>query len=440
MPDVVVVGGGLAGLVAARDLANTGREVLLLEGSSRLGGKLRTESVAGLSVDVGAEAVLARRPEALELFAELGEEPVYPTSASSRIWSYGELRRMPRSLMGVPFDVDDLQASGVLSAAGSARARAEVPTLVEGDLSVGDLLAARLGEELVDRLVEPLLGGVYAGHAHEISTAAAVPQLLAMAERGSLLTQAAELPTSTTPVFASLPGGMGRLPALLAGSVDVERSTMVRELNRIPSGWRVNGSIEVEQVVLATPAAATARLLAGVSAVASAEAAMIETASVVVVTMVFRATAIPDRLFDVSGLLVPPIEGRQIKAATNSFAKWDWVRGLDPDVVVLRTSIGRHREVGSIQVDDQALVRASLADLAAMTNIVDTPIATHVQRWGGGLPQYPVGHLDRVARVRAALPEGLAVCGASYDGVGIASVIASARSAVAAITQAECIS
>ena len=102
---------------------------------------------------------------------------------------------------------------------------------------------------------------------------------------------------------------------------------MVRELNRIPSGWRVNGSIEVEQVVLATPAAATARLLAGVSAVASAEAAMIETASVVVVTMVFRATAIPDRLFDVSGLLVPPIEGRQIKAATNSFAKWDWVRG-----------------------------------------------------------------------------------------------------------------
>ena len=120
---------------------------------------------------------------------------------------------MPRSLMGVPFDLDQLAASGVLSPEGLARASTEAATPVDDDVSVGDLVAARLGDELVDRLVEPLLGGVYAGHARRISAAAAVPQLLAMARRGSLLEQASGVPASVAPVFAALPGGMGRLPA-----------------------------------------------------------------------------------------------------------------------------------------------------------------------------------------------------------------------------------
>ncbi|SEB57725.1 oxygen-dependent protoporphyrinogen oxidase [Nocardioides exalbidus] len=440
--------GGIAGLVAARDLAVAGRDVLLLEGSPEVGGKLRSAEVAGLTVDVGAEAMLARRPEGVALVAELGAEVVHPTAATSAVWSRGALRPMPRSLMGVPFDLAQLGASGVLSAEGVARASVEVvDTDVPDDVSVGDLVAARLGDEIVDRLVEPLLGGVYAGHARQISAAAAVPQLLAMARRGSVLEQAAAVPTSAAPVFASLPGGMGRLPALVAdGSFEVRMSAAVRELHRTGSGWRVvlgptthPETVEADAVVLATPAAPTARLLADVAPEAAAGLAAIEAASVAVVTLAFRASDVPDASFERSGFLVPPVERRAIKASTFSFAKWGWVRDLDPDVVVLRTSLGRHGEESTLQAGDDGLVRVSLADLATTAGITAQPVDTHVQRWGGALPQYAVGHLGRVARIRAGIADlpGLELCGAAYDGVGIPAVIGSARRAMASLLPAE---
>lgn len=446
--DAVVVGGGIAGLVAARGIAATGRDVLLLEGSPQVGGKLRSAQVAGLTVDVGAEAMLARRPEGLDLATEIGAEVVHPTTATSAVWSRGALRAMPRSLMGVPLDLDQLAASGLLSPEGLARASHELDTPVGDDVSVGDLVAARLGDELVDRLVEPLLGGVYAGHARRISAAAAVPQLLAMARRGSLLEQAAVIAPSTAPVFASLPGGMGRLPDLVVdgGGFEVRTSATVRALRRTAVGWALTvgptthaETVEADAVVLATPASPAARLLGEVLPEAAAELAAIETASVAVVTLAFRAHDVPDAVFERSGFLVPPVERRTIKASTFSFAKWAWVRDLDPDVVVLRTSLGRHGEEATLQAGDDGLVRVSLADLAATAGITARPLDSHVQRWGGGLPQYAVGHLDRVARIRAALAAqpGLAVCGAAYDGVGIPAVIASARQAVASVTRAE---
>ncbi|GAA1934903.1 protoporphyrinogen oxidase [Nocardioides hwasunensis] len=440
--DVVVVGGGIAGLVAARELAGAGRDVLLLEGAPQVGGKLRSAEVAGLTVDVGAEAMLARRPEGLALAAQIGADVVHPTAATSAVWSRGALRAMPRSLMGVPFDLGQLATSGVLSAEGVARASVEtVDTDLADDVSVGDLVAARLGDEVVDRLVEPLLGGVYAGNARRISAAAAVPQLLAMARRGSVLEQAAALPTSAAPVFASLPGGMGRLPGLVVdgGGFEVRTSATVRALRRTSSGWALTvgptthpETVEADAVVLATPAAPTARLLGEVAPTAADELGGVEAASVAVVTLAFRAADVPDAIFERSGFLVPPLEQLAIKASTFSFAKWGWVRDLDPDVVVLRTSLGRHGEVVTLQASDEGLVRASLADLAATAGITARPVDTQVQRWGGALPQYAVGHLDRVARVRASVADvpGLALCGAAYDGVGIPAVIGSARRAV----------
>ncbi len=446
--DVVVVGGGVAGLVAARDLAASGRDVLLLEASPVLGGKLRSHEVAGQAVDVGAEAMIARRPEGIALAADLGVDLVHPTPATSGVWSRGAVRAMPRSLMGVPFDLDQLAASGVLSPEGLARAAQESDVAVDADVSVGDLVAARLGDELVDRLVEPLLGGVYAGHARRLSAAAAVPQLLAMARRGSLLEQAAAVPTTSGPVFATLPGGMGRLPGVLVdgGGFEARTSATVRALRRTPGGWALTvgpttaeQTIEADAVVLATPASPTARLLADVAPEAAAGLAGIEAASVAVVTLALRAGDVPEELFDRSGVLVPPVERRTIKATTFSFGKWAWVRDLDPDVVWLRTSLGRHREESVLQGDDEALVRVSLLDLAAIAGITAQPVDSHVQRWGGALPQYAVGHLDRVARIRAAVEAhpGLAVCGATYDGVGIPAVIGSARRAVASVTRAE---
>lgn len=443
---VVVVGGGIAGLTAAH-LLGADHDVLLLEGSPVVGGKLLTAQVAGIRVDVGAEAMLNRRPEGVDLARELGVPVVHPTDATSRVWSRGGLRPLPRSMMGVPFDVEDLAASGVLSADGLARARHEVLTPWTGDdVSVGDLVAARLGQEVVDRLVEPLLGGVYAGRAHDISVTAAVPQLAAMAARGSLLEQAAAVPPSDVPVFASIEGGMGLLPGALvdAGRFELRTGTAVRALRHVPGGLELTvGSardpetVTADRVVLATPPAPAARLLGAVAPDSATALGTVETASVAVVTLAFRAEDLPD-LPAMSGFLVPPIERRRIKASTFSFAKWDWVRAAGDGLLVLRTSLGRHGEAASLQATDAELVTASLADLRQMVGIRETPVDTHVQRWGGALPQYAVGHRSLVARVRAGLAgSGVSVCGAAYDGVGIPAVIGSARRAAALAAAAE---
>lgn len=445
------MGAGIAGLSAARDLVAAGHDVVVLESSTRVGGKLRRDQVAGVTVDVGAEAMLNRRPEGVDLARELGLPIEHPTVASSRIWTRGELRPLPRSLMGVPLDVRELEYSGVLSREGLARVREE-PTLwperIDDDISVGELVDRRFGPEVTDRLVEPLLGGVYAGHARLISARASVPQLVTYASRGSILEQAAAIPTTYSgPVFAGIPGGMGLLPESLATGLDVRTGATVRELVRTATGFALTVGpttapelLEADAVVLATPAAPAARLLGAVAPVAAAELAAVESASMVVVTFAFRGDDVPDlAATESSGFLVPPVDGHRVKAATFSFAKWGWVREAGGGLLLLRTSLGRHREELALQAADDELVAWSLEDLAAAVGLTAVPVDTHVQRWGGGLPQYAVGHLDRVARIRAAVAEvpGLAVCGAAYDGVGIPAVIASAHRAAAAVVPDE---
>jgi oxygen-dependent protoporphyrinogen oxidase len=267
-----------------------------------------------------------------------------------------------------------------------------------------------------------------------------VPELVRLAEQGSLLGES--LPVSDVPVFAGLPGGMAGLTEALAGRVEVRTGATVRELARSGDGFTVTVGattapkrLGAEAVVLATPAAPTARLLAGVAPAAAAELGSIEYASMVVVTFAFKAAVISTgSVKESSGFLVPPVDGRAIKASTFSFAKWGWVReaGAAEGLVHLRTSLGRHGEEATLQRSDDELVALSLADLAEAAGITATPEDTHVQRWGGGLPQYAVGHLDRVARIRATIAAvpGLTLCGAAYDGVGIPAVIASARRAV----------
>ncbi|KAA1425914.1 protoporphyrinogen/coproporphyrinogen oxidase [Nocardioides antri] len=454
----IVVGGGISGLTAARDLADAGHDVLLLEATDRLGGKLRRGEVAGVTVDVGAEAMINRRPEAVALATAVGLPVTHPTAATSRVWTRGALRPLPRTLMGAPLDLDQLEASGILSPEGVTRARHQQVPHPDGDVSVGDLVAARYGDEVVDRLVEPLLGGVYAGQARAISARAAVPQLLDLLTRDQI--SVPDPPTAAAPVFAGVPGGMWQLPeavaAALAGSgrVDVRRDVVVREVRRTPEGLAVVadqlGIVSVEAadgVVVATPAAPTARMLADLAPVAARELAGIDYASSALVTFAFRADPDVTAAIDVgaSGFLVPPVDGRAVKAATFSFAKWEWVRaaGLDKldhqtDLLLFRTSLGRHGEEQALQVPDDELVRASLEDLAAATGLTAAPVDAVVQRWGGGLPQYAVGHVERVARIRAAVAEvpGLAVCGAAYDGVGIAACVASGHRAAGEVAAA----
>lgn len=453
-PHVVVVGGGISGLAAAfrasRELPAA--RVTLLEASSRPGGSLHLAEVGGVRVDVGAEAILQRRPEGVALAREvgLGGDVVHPAATSAHLWTRGHLVPMPRSLMGVPGDLRTVE--GVLSARGIARAAldAVLPAtdIDDRDISVGHLVEERLGKEVVDRLVEPLLGGVYAGHSRELSARAAVPQLVALLGRDRSLTRAAAAAlrpadTGAEPVFAGISGGVARLAEALASSdgVQVRTHVTVRELARRPGNrWQlVVGSthdpelVQADAVVLATPSTPTARLVGDVAPGAASELSRVECASMAVLTFAFAAGDFPE--LSGSGFLVPPIEGRTIKAATFSASKWDWVRAAGAGVVLMRCSIGRHREEHVLQVDDDELVQIALADLRDALGLSAQPLDTHVQRWGGALPQYAVGHLDRVAAIRreiASLP-GLAVCGSTYDGVGIPACIASADLAVAKI-------
>lgn len=451
---VVVVGGGIAGLAAAYRLVRAGHRVTVLEADDRVGGKLRTAEIAGTTVDVGAEAMLNRRPEGVALARDVGLEVVHPALASSRIWSGGELRPLPRSLMGVPSDLDELRASGLLDADALARVAAEPGLPAEAvetgeDITIGDLVDRRFGPAVTDLLVEPLLGGVYAGHARRISARAAMPQLLTMAARGSILEQAAALPrTYDAPVFAGIPGGMGRLPASLAAAVvaaggEVRTGTRATGLRRgdgfvvtLVDAAGTEEQVHAEAVVVATPAAPAADLLAEVAPTAAAGLRSFDAASVAVVTFAFRSEDVAASRAEGSGFLVPPVERRRIKASTFSWAKWDWVAeaGAEAGLRFLRTSIGRAGDTDAAR-SDADLVADSLAELAAAVGLVADPVAHHVQRWPDGLPQYALGHTDRVRRVRTAVARvpGLAVAGATYDGVGIPAVVASADLAVAAL-------
>ena len=444
----VVVGAGIAGLTAARDLVTAGHEVVVLEASSHVGGKIRPADVAGVRVDVGAEAMLNRRPEGVSLARAVGLGIVHPSTASSQIWTRGALRPLPRTLMGAPLDLDQLEASGILSADAMIRARHRFGGQSHEpwgeDATVGEVIAREYGDEVVERLVEPLLGGVYAGYAHAISAAAAIPQLFAMARSGGeIYAQAAAVPVSTEPVFAGLVGGMGTLVERLCADLDVRTSVTVRELRRTDRGFElVTGPTtatvveHADLVVLAAPGGPSSRLLADLAPTAAQLLGAIDYASMAVVSLAFRIDDLPPRMGEASGFLVPPVDGRRIKASTFSFAKWDWVREAGRreaggDLALLRTSLGRIGDEVTLQRDDADLVADSLADLHDAVGLTAPPVDTHVQRWGGGLPQYAVGHLDRVSQIRASIAgvPGLAGCGAAYDGVGIAACIASGHEA-----------
>jgi len=456
LPHVVVVGGGITGLAAAFYLRDYPVRVTVLEGSARIGGKLSASDVAGVAMDEGAEALLARRPEGIELItaAGLGADLVPAGVTSSAIYTRGALRTLPRrQFMGVPADPDELAATGVVSAGGADRARHEAALPApDADVSVTEYIGSRLGAEVVDRLVDPLLGGVYAGRSEDLSFTATLTPLAVAARTRPTLTEAVTslLPPppspgnskKAAPVFVTLTTGLGALPEAVAkaSGADVRTSSMVRELRRTGPGWRLTiGSaadpeyLDADAVILATPAAPAARLLKAAAAAAASQLEQIPYASMAIITLAYRDTDFPVQ--QRSGYLVPAVDGRVVKAATFSTVKWPHLARQAP-VHVVRCSVGRSGDVAVLQRDDADLAAVAAAELAEAIGIGAPPVEHRVTRWGGGLPQYNVGHLDRVARIRSSVAEvpGLAVAGAAYDGVGIPACAATAKAAVAQVT------
>jgi protoporphyrinogen oxidase len=437
---VAVIGGGISGLAAAFLLKDAGLTVTVLEGSPRLGGKLAVSEVAGLQVDTGAEALLARRPEGTDLIAAAGlsGDLVLPGTTSAGIWTRGQIRPLPqRQFLGVPADLDELSATGIVSGEGLARAREDLirpADEVEGDEAVATRVGRRLGPEVVDRLVEPLLGGVYAGRCEDLSFEATLPALARADRDGGSLTQAASslLPPAPAspappgqpparPVFTTLAAGLGSLPGALAGQsgATVRTSAMVRELARTPDGWQLTvGSAHAPQtltadaVIIAVPGRPASRLLAQVAGGQAAATALAEIkyASMAIVTLAYPETAFPGPLAG-SGFLVPAVDGRSVKAVTVSTNKWPHLRAAGPGLRIVRCSLGRLGEEAILQREDGELAALAAADLAAATGARGAPADLRVTRWGGGLPQYSVGHLNRVARIRAGVAglPGLAV-------------------------------
>jgi oxygen-dependent protoporphyrinogen oxidase len=486
---LAVVGGGIAGLAAAWEAVGLGCTVTLFEQAASIGGKLALTELATpagpVVVDGGAEAFLARRPEVTTLAAEvgLGADLVSPATTAARVWSRGAAHALPSgTVLGIPTSTDGL--AGLLTPAEVARVAAErslpsLTTVLAGsgsgsgsgpggggagiDVAVGELVAARLGDAVVDRLVEPLLGGVYAGQARSLSLAAVSPALhAALAGAPTLLDAAAAVAArgsgalaATGPVFGGIRGGVGRLPGAVADAVGargglVRTSTTVRGLRRVGSAWQLRTGpvpaeelVEVDAVVLAVPGAPAARLLldAGVDPGALSALAHLVYASVGIALLAVSSPGLAEVVADTSGLLVPPVEGRTLKAATWSSTKWSWVADAARSTVLLRASVGRAGDTGDLQRPDDQVLDMVTADLEAL---LDTPfreqvVSRRLARWGGALPQYRPGHPAAVTALRGQLGTSVpavAVCGAATDGVGIPACIAGGRAATRAVLAA----
>lgn len=442
---VAVVGGGITGLAAAYELTRWRAHVALFEASDRLGGKILSTPFAGRIVDEAADAFLARVPWAVELCDELGlrADLVSPAQLAAYVWWDGALRRLPAGLvLGVPTDLDALAASGIVSPAGVQRAEADLDVVDDErheDESVGSLVRRRLGDEVMDRLVDPLLGGINAGNADHLSLAAGAPQLAAAAAEargGSLIAalRSPRTPPNDGPVFFTLPGGVGGLVDALGARIGSAGASValgheVGAIARDGNGWAVDGE-PFDAAVLATPAPAAATLLAPIAPAASDVLRGIAYASVVLVTLAYPADAV-DRPLDASGFLVPRGSGLLLTACSWATSKWSHLDRGDGTVVV-RASAGRIDDERARTLDDGSVVRRLASELANTMGIRRDPTGVRVSRWPRSLPQYAPGHLDRVAAVDRAVAEaapGLAVAGAALRGLGVAACINQGREA-----------
>ncbi|WP_046321476.1 protoporphyrinogen oxidase [Mycobacterium sp. UM_Kg1] len=443
-----VVGGGISGLAAAHRLRATlgdAADITIFDPADRLGGLLRTESLGGLSVDVGAEAFVARRPEVPALLAELGlaDRQRGTTGVRPLLYRNRLLHRLPAdTVSGIPSSPASM--TGLVDAETLARIAGEHarPLAFEpgSDPALGALVADRFGEQVVASSVDPLIGGVYAGSAATVGLRSAVPGLAALLDEGvPSLTEAVRrtLPATTgVPVFGSITGGYQVLVNALVRSARPRWvQSAITQIDPVGQRWLLRdasgGHHRADRVVVAVPAPQLARLATGFAPRAAAAASRIDNASSVVVAMAVPAgAAFPDN----SGVLVATGERLHAKAITLTSRKWG-DRGYGGRVEVLRLSFGRFGD-SRIGASDAELLGWSVQDLEAVFGVTVDPIDVRVQRWAAVMPQYRSGHAELIAGLRAALPPTVAVAGNYLDGIGVPACIAAADRAAAAVISA----
>jgi protoporphyrinogen/coproporphyrinogen III oxidase len=447
--DLVVVGGGITGLTAAFYAMRQGADVVVLEAGPHTGGKVSSVRLCGLDIDAGPDAFLARIPGAVELAADLGlaDELVAPATGQAWLWSRDVLHPLPSGLvLGVPSDVSALEASKILSEAGLVRARSGKTSVadVADDVSVADGIGAHLGAEVVERLVDPLLGGINASDCSRLSLKSASAELFAASGSVDLMSalraQAAARGqigvSEDRPVFLTPRGGVRRLVAALVDALGsrVWVDSVVDSVSLVDGVWSVvigGSALRARSIVLATPAAVSAALLSDVAPELAGELASIRTASVALTLLAYPRSAVS--LPAGSGMLVARPDGHLLTAASWWSQKWPH---LDTgDHVIVRASAGRDGDERFMALSDGSLIDALHAELVSVLDIRSLPTEAVVSRWINGFPQYDVGHAARVARIEslcAGLP-GLSLAGASYRGIGLPACIRDAKAAVALV-------
>lgn len=443
MKKVAIIGAGLAGLTAAYELRDKAH-VTVFEAEDRIGGKLRTVAFKAGPVDMGAEAYLARRQDATDFFIELGLEKSlrYPSGIPSSLYSDGTLYPMPKgTLMGIPATGDTV--AGMCSPETVERINKEKdaePIHWSGDMSVGELVEARYGSEVVEKLVDPLLGGVYSCFAHDLSISATVPRLAHAFENGartlseavasvlpSFSTEAASGASDTTrPVFANFATGYHEVYEALAekSKAEIYVDAFISQIQRTKEGkWLLEGK-EYDELIMATPAPTTAMLLRTIAPDLSALIKNIRLASSAVVGFAFATDeGIPEN----SGVLVASNSDLDAKAFTFWSRKWPHIAERGGSVV--RVSFGRLGDDALVRAPEDELVDRAMKDLRTVTGIEQEPTEVFLQRWYGGLPQLAPGHKQLIADIEEKLAQyaGLHCIGAWVHGVGVPDIIAATR-------------
>jgi oxygen-dependent protoporphyrinogen oxidase len=450
---VVVVGGGIAGLAAALKLEALlpDVEIELLERTERLGGKIVTERVDGFVVEGAADSFLSRKERGVGLCEELGIADQLvgrrPENARTFVRHGSELLPLPEGLTGmIPTNLDALAGSSLLSADGKARlaAEADLPA-INGteDESIAAFVSRRFGREAYEALVEPLMTGIYGGDGEQLSLQATFPHLRTLElEHGSVsrgLTAQAQ--NAAHPPFVSLQGGMDTLVSTLADSLERTqvRVGVIADAVRVSSGgyaveFRHRGLVEADGVVLALPPFATATLLSKLEPDLTAAHAEIPLSSSAIVTLAYRREEVPHPL-DGYGYLVPRTEHSDVLACTWTSSKWE--NRAPEGFVLIRVYAGRFGRRDVTMLADDELVALGRGELRVL-GIDAEPYLTRIHRWRDGMPQYVLGHPERVERIECALEAHprLALAGAAYRGVGIPDCVRSGEDAAQTVAGA----
>lgn len=436
-----MIGGGITGLAAAHRLvAELGVDTVVFESGSRLGGRIDSSTFAGVEhLDAAADSFLARVPDGVALAAAVGldNELVSPEQVGAAVW-YDGLHDIPDGLMlGVPGKIGPLAHSDLLSWKGKARAGLEpfLPRTSTDSDSIGEFMRARFGAEVHERLVDSLVGSIYATDTDHFSLAE-VPQLAALANgsRSMLLgarrmrSAAGTATAASSPIFATPRGGLTALVGSVASGLtdaggEIRLDHGVREI-AAGARWSVDGE-PFDAVVCAAPASAAARLLHPVAEDCAVLLGQSSTADVVMVTLHVGADQWPDRLVGRSGYLVPKPVQQMVTAA--SFGSQKWAHWRPPaGGEILRVSLGRDG-LPVLHLADDEILEITLAEVGRHLGIDFAPLETRITRWPGAFAQYRPHHAEWADAVERSLPAGLFVGGASYRGIGIPACVRQGR-------------